>query len=62
LRKRGKISAMKTSFATYYKTILQKVSFDRQLFKKEYKKALQSISQDEVDDFNQWMRQNQPLT
>jgi hypothetical protein len=30
---------MKTSFLDYYKMILEKVSFDKKLMNKEYKKA-----------------------
>ena len=49
---------MKTSFLAYYKTILTKVSFDRQLLKKEYKKALGAIRSEEVNEFKNWLRQN----
>jgi len=48
---------MKPSFLAYYKTILTKVSFDRRLFRKEYQKALRAIRTDEMDDFKNWLQQ-----
>jgi hypothetical protein len=52
------ISDMKTSFLDYYKLILSKVSFDQQLLRKEYTKALNLLDQAEVQELNQWCRQN----
>ena len=46
---------MKKSFLDYYKLILDKVSFDQQLFRKELTKALKTIDQHEVDDLLQWL-------
>ncbi|CCG98647.1 hypothetical protein FAES_0636 [Fibrella aestuarina BUZ 2] len=42
------------SMLEYVKLILQKVSFDRQLFEKELKKALQTLVGDEVKQLKQW--------
>lgn len=46
---------MNTSFLNYYKIILTKMSFDKDLLIKEYQKALRSIQQDEIEDLNQWL-------
>ncbi|OJJ22185.1 hypothetical protein BKI52_09100 [marine bacterium AO1-C] len=46
---------METSFLDYYKLILAKVSFDHKLFNKEYKKALKSLKDHEVEKFHQWL-------
>lgn len=47
---------MKTSFLDYYKIILDKVSFDRALFTKEYKKAISKIKKSEISDLNNWLK------
>jgi len=47
---------MKTSFLEYYKMVLDKVSFDHQLFTKEYRKAVAMLQSNEVDDLNAWIR------
>ncbi len=41
----------------YCKTILKAVSFDRKLFKKEYRKALKWLSNDEGRELKYWLRQ-----
>jgi hypothetical protein len=41
----------------YCKTILKAVSFDRRLFKKEYRKALRWLSNDEGRELKYWLRQ-----
>ena len=46
---------MQNKFLNYYKLILDKVSFDRQLFMKEYRKALGWLSPREVDDLHRWL-------
>ena len=46
---------MQTTFLEYYKQILAKVSFDLQLLKKEYHKALQLLQESEVEQLNEWM-------
>lgn len=52
---------MKTSFLEYYKMILSKVSFDRQLLMKEYRKALQMLKGAEADELSQWLRDSELL-
>jgi hypothetical protein len=47
---------MKGSFLEYYKVILKKVSFDRDLFIKEYKKALNTVREDEADQLSRWIQ------
>ncbi|KAB7732935.1 hypothetical protein F5984_03025 [Rudanella paleaurantiibacter] len=38
----------------YIKTILQKVSFDKSLFEKELRKAIESLLPDEVKHLKSW--------
>ncbi|WP_296705242.1 hypothetical protein [Algoriphagus sp.] len=45
------------SMLDYCKTILKAVSFDRKLFKKEYRKALKWLSNDEGRELKYWLRQ-----
>jgi hypothetical protein len=40
----------------YSKTILKAVSFDPKLFKKEYRKALLWLSNDEARELKYWVR------
>ncbi|MGB3465426.1 MAG: hypothetical protein WBA74_09150 [Cyclobacteriaceae bacterium] len=47
---------MSTSYLTYYKTILEKVSFDKQLLIKEYYKALRSLNTRERSELNNWLQ------
>jgi len=47
---------MKSSMLSYVKVILEKVSFDRRLFRKEYKKSLRWLSRDEAGALRQWVR------
>jgi hypothetical protein len=47
---------MKTSFLDYYKLILDKVSFDRQLLAKEYQKAKATLAPHELPQLNAWLR------
>lgn len=49
---------MKTSFLEYYKTILEKVSFDGNLVRKEYAKAKNVLQQDEMKELGEWMNNN----
>lgn len=46
---------MRTSFLDYYKLILDKVSFDQDLFRKEYEKAKKGLLDHERDELNQWL-------
>ncbi|WP_185154367.1 hypothetical protein [Fulvivirga sp. M361] len=45
----------KTSFLDYYKTILEKVSFDDLLLAKEYQKAKSIIDQSQHYHLDDWM-------
>lgn len=47
---------MQTTFLDYYKTILDKVSFDKTLFTKEYQKALNILKDDEAGNLNTWLK------
>lgn len=47
---------MTTSFLDYYKMILDKVSFDSNLFAKEYQKAKRNLHSHEIGDLNSWLR------
>ncbi|MEM0940010.1 MAG: hypothetical protein AAF600_07025 [Bacteroidota bacterium] len=42
----------------YFKTILSKVSFDKRLFEKELKKAIESLVDHEVNLLREWCYQN----
>tara|TARA_B100000683_G_scaffold277617_1_gene337391 strand:- start:38890 stop:39066 length:177 start_codon:yes stop_codon:yes gene_type:complete len=46
---------MKESFLEYTKYILERVSFDLELVKKEYQKALKLLEREEVRLLNAWM-------
>jgi hypothetical protein len=47
---------MKTSMLEYYKLILDKVSFDRNLLIKEYKKALADLGHEESYHLKKWVQ------
>jgi hypothetical protein len=47
---------MKTTYLDYYKMILDKVSFDHNLFRKEYQKALRTLHAQEVSELNHWLQ------
>jgi len=47
-----------TTFLDYYKMILNKVSFDRNLFYKEYIKATQHLHTQEISELNKWLNSN----
>lgn len=40
----------------YYKTVLQKVSFDVKLFSKELKKALSRLLPEEIEELKNWLQ------
>lgn len=44
-----------TGFLDYYKIILDKVSFDPVLLKKEYKKAINNLHTHEIGDLNRYV-------
>jgi hypothetical protein len=46
----------KTSMLDYCKFIMTKMSFNRALFVKEYRKSLRFLSKNEVMPFKQWVR------
>lgn len=48
---------MKKSFLDYYKEILEKVSFDQSLFKKEFNKAVKSVEIDEIQKLMEWIEE-----
>ncbi|UCS95948.1 hypothetical protein KZP23_13050 [Echinicola marina] len=45
---------MKTSYLEYYKLILDKVSFDSEIWEKEYKKALSILTAEEAFVLKNW--------
>ena len=47
---------MRTSFLDYYKMVLDKVSFEEELFRKEYQKAMKGLVDYERDELDQWVR------
>ncbi|WP_154854245.1 hypothetical protein [Cyclobacterium xiamenense] len=49
---------MRTSYLDYYKMILEKVSFDYGLVKKELHKANQVLTGEEQSRLRKWMLQN----
>jgi len=49
---------MKTKLLDYYKMILHKVSFDNNLFLKEYRKAIQSLQNNEIGHLDNWLKEN----
>ncbi len=59
---------MKTSMLDYCKLILQRVSFDRRLWRKEYRKSLKRLPASESGQLRQWAKAQlyknivQPLT
>lgn len=46
----------KLSMLEYYKVILFKISFDRKLFKKEYKKAIKHLDDGQRAALKNWVR------
>ncbi len=46
----------KLSMLEYSKIILSKISFDKRLFRKEYKKAFRSLDSNERTALKQWVR------
>lgn len=47
---------MKTSMLEYTKTILEKVSFDKKLFLKEYKNSILRLGSTEINALRNWLR------
>ena len=48
---------MARAMLEYTKTILKKVSFDARLFCKEVKKAIVNLLPEEIEEFEDWLRQ-----
>ena len=48
----------KTSMLEYSKTILSKVSFNRRIFLKEYRKLSRSLVPEESNELRRWVRSN----
>ena len=46
---------MKKTFLEYYKLIIGKVSFDINLVKKEYQKAVETLNQSDLLSLNTWL-------
>ena len=57
---------MKESFLEYTKYILERVSFDIELLKKEYRKAIKILKKEEIRLLNSWILKKgyklQPIT
>ena len=47
-----------TTYLEYFKTILEKVSFSKELLMKEYQKALTFLQREEQELLIKWMNQN----
>lgn len=47
---------MKGNFLEYHKTILEKVSFDGRLMRKEYRKAKIMLKEEEISELRMWLR------
>ncbi|MEK6479640.1 hypothetical protein WJR50_18995 [Catalinimonas sp. 4WD22] len=45
---------MKTCMLTYSKLILEKVSFSKELYEREYRKALRKLSESEARQLKEW--------
>jgi hypothetical protein len=47
---------MNTTYLDYYKQILEKVSFDSHLFRREYQKASKKLGVSEKEELNKWLQ------
>ncbi len=54
----NQLAQMQSSMLEYYKEILEKVSFDPQLFEKELKKAISHLWEDEARELILWCRKH----
>lgn len=52
---------MKTSMLEYSKLNLSKVCFDRDIFRKEYRKSKQWLTEQEVYELRCWLRKHKLL-
>ncbi len=48
---------MARAMLEYYKTVLQKVSFDAKLFSKELQKAISKLLPFEIEELKRWLQQ-----
>lgn len=48
---------MEKSFLDYYKYVLEKVSFDQNLFNKEFKKALSKLEKQDEKKLLDWIKE-----
>ena len=48
----------KNSMLAYCKLILEKMSFSRKLFRKEYRKSLSYLNDEEQSELRRWLRGN----
>ena len=48
----------KLNMLDYFKTILDKVSFDLKLFEKELRKALKTLVAEEIEELRNWCFKN----
>lgn len=52
---------MKTTFLEYYQTILEKVSFNKEIFQHEYEKAKKYLTQKEAELLDTWIQNSDKL-
>jgi hypothetical protein len=57
-----KAMKLKLSMLEYMKMILSKVSFERRLFRKEYRKSLCWLSAAEASELKAWLREQKLAT
>jgi hypothetical protein len=55
IRQNPNAAYMANSFLDYYKIILQKVSFDQALFRKELNKALNTLEPRDATELRSWL-------
>ena len=53
---------MPNKMLEYCKTILQKISFSKSLFKKEYKKTFRYLNEGEHVELKKWLKENMVKT
>lgn len=49
---------MKQTTLEYYKFILERVSFDPNLFEKEFKKAISNLPESDANELKVWVKNN----
>ncbi|MDG1915148.1 MAG: hypothetical protein P8I55_11240 [Crocinitomix sp.] len=48
----------KKTFLNFYKLVLENMKFDKQLFWKEYQKAIRFLDESEISELNNWIYKN----